>query len=345
MNTAIQLLEASALPLAAKTQLKALVEHFAADKEIEAAAEKDIRHTKSGVNERQYNKRMAEPMTSQKRTEAIRIQYAWRHWLANAVFRAHEARTRIQATAAAMANILAVLGPQKEKTSQAALVAVGLLIREGTGSSPEEALAELDNVSELTRERIFEAVATIFESRLSGQGLFAKANVSCSKIGFTNPTAEQVELAKQRERAEYIRQHFEDLWSLFLSAKSKCNYPQFTKRIEDLQAQGELAKVEEVRRSLAEAQARLYVAAVAYAQPVAELRAIEESLEAAARAAANAIADRSTLDGLKAMSACIDAWHWHHELTSYIEQKYRGCNPEAVVAELEPMARKLASAQ
>jgi|AGTN01.2.fsa_nt_gi hypothetical protein len=341
MNTVTQLLEASALPLDAKEELKALVAKLLADRAIEVDAESDIRHTKSGVNERQYSKRMAEPMSEDKRSEAIRIQHAWRSWLANAVFRAHEVRARLSATAAAIAAKVAELGPQKDRSGQAALVAVSLLIGQTNCKSPDDALAELDNVSELNRDRIFEAVRSIFESKLTKTGLFVETSFSCSAIEFSNPTAEQLELTSQLKRAEIIRQRFEDLWSEFISAKSKCNYPQFTRRIESLQGQGETARVEEVRRSLQETQARLYVAAVAYAQPLPELRAIEEALEAAIKSAANSIADRRSLDGHKAMSACIVGWKWLYELASYIEDKYRGCNPEAIIAELEPVARKI----
>ncbi len=331
----IQIIEDSAFRIDAKTELKGLVKDFLAVRALEAKTIPEMLEAKAGVNERQYSKRLAEPMSDDKRNDVLTNQYAYRAWFANAVLRIHELRSHLRLLADAIVIKVDVLTPQAEPSGQLALVAMTKLIRERDYSDVDGVLAEFDNVAGITKERIIEAVRTIFHAKRENKTIFARPNFTSTHIDFARPTREQIELFEAIEPAIAVRQRFEDLWSQYYPARSKWNVPQFTKRLEQALTVGDTAKVEQIRKERLEIEAHLFVVASNWTAAYADLLRIIERLRSAIIKVANANRDDDSLESLKAMSHCLGAWHWLGELTGYITDKYNQYKPAETLAELD----------
>lgn len=331
----LQIIDTSAWPVEIKTELKQLVQKFAAFVAEEADALDDMHKSKAGCNEKQYSKRLKEPLSTEKRDEVLSNQFAYRNWFANAVMRIHEARRQLIALAAIINARVTELAPQAGEGKTLVLVALTRMVRDQDLKAADCILGELDNVSELSRKRIFDAVRAIFKGKRENTGIFAKQNFTSSPLMLVDPTATQEEMDEAVVPAIAIRWHFEALWDEFTSAKSKYNVRQFNERMEQCIQAGAEDKLTQVRGEMANAEARLFVAATRYAEAHDELNRISDRLHKAIRANVETIQDTDSVEAIKAMCHCLGIWHWLGELTGYIEGKFRSCNPAAVLADLD----------
>lgn len=335
MEIVIQAIDESAFPVDVKTELKGLLQNFLSIQTEEVETLKEMYDAKSGVNERQYSKRLSEPMSAEKRNEVMTNQYAYRAWFANAVLRVHELRLHLRLLADAISIKIEVLSPSATPSSQIALVAMTRLIKKNDYSNPDSILAELDNVSGISRDRIIQALRTIFLAKLEGKTIFAKPNFSSTHIDFAAPTPAQIELDEAIQPAIAVRARFEQLWSDYYPVRSKWNVPQFTRRLEEALAVEDMTKVEQIRKERLDIEAQLFVVANRWAAAYPDLVQIIDRLRPAIHKVAAALKDDDSIDGIKTMAHCIGAWHWLGELTGYITEKYNSYKPAAVLAELE----------
>lgn len=329
------IIEASALAIEVKAELKELARQILEAQEEEAKALKDIYSSKAGINERQYSKRLSEPMAAEKRNEVLIEQFAYRNWFANAVLRTSEVRRLLQSLTKQVETKVTEVAPQGKASKIVALVAMLKLARSNDYSAPDEILSEFDKVSGVSGDRIREAVLAIFSSKKAGSGVFCKPNFTSSPLQFAEPNAVQMELKVAVDAAMLIREKCERLRFNFTDARSKNNLPQFTQRMEQAHAAGEEAKITAIAREKSNAEAALFIAASLYETAHCELVRVEAELAKAIEAAASAVGDHTTIVGLKEISNCLGAWKWLGELTGYTESNYRSCNPSKALAELE----------
>ena len=328
-------IEASALSIEVKAELMELARQILEAQEEEAKALKDLYSSKAGINERQYSKRLSEPMQPEKRNEVLIEQYAYRNWFANAVLRTSEVRHLLQSLIKQVETKVSEIAQQGKASSTVAMAAMLKLARANDYSAPDEILSEFDKVSGVSGDRIREAVYAIFSSKKSGSGVFCQRNFTSSPLYFAEPNAVQIELTLAVEAAMLIRQKCEKLRFNFTEARSKNNLPQFTQRMEQAHAAGEDAKISSIAREKSNAEAALFIAASLYEAAHGELLSVESKLAKAIEAAASVVGDHTTLVGLKEISNCLGAWKWLGELTGYTENNYRSCNPSKALAELE----------
>lgn len=328
-------IEASTLAIEDKAELKHLARQILEAQEEEANALKDIHYSKAGVNERQYSKRLSEPMSPEKRNDVLTEQFAYRNWFANAVLRTSEVRRRLQSLTNQVETKVSEIASQGKASNIVALVAMLKLARTKDYSAPDEILSEFDKVTGVIGDRIREAVYAIFSSKKSGSGVFCQPNFTSSPLQFAEPNAVQMELKVAVDAAMLIRQKCEELRFNFTDARSKNNLPQFTQRMEQAHAAGEDAKIATIAREKSNAEAALFIAASLYEAAHSELLRVQSELEKAVEAAASAVGDHTTIVGLKEISNCLGAWKWLGELTGYTESNYRSCNPGKVLADLE----------
>lgn len=331
-----QIIDNSAWPIEIKTELKQLVARFCVFLEEERDATGEMHKAKSGCNEKQYSKRLKEPLSAEKRNEVLSHQFAYRNWFANAVMRIHEARRGLTLQAELIRNKVAELTPQADESTMFVLVTLTHMVRVNEiADDAESILAELNNVSELTRDRIVEAVRAIFVSKRDTTGIFFRQNYTSSPLILLDPTAEEKAMEEALAPAIAMRWKMEELSGEFHSARSAHNVPQFNQRMEQCIQSGEDGKLTKIRSEMANAEARLFVAAKVYVETHDDMKRVSARLESAIRNVAVSIPQLNNNAGLKAMCHCLGAWHWLGELTGYIEGKYRSCNPAAVLADLD----------
>jgi hypothetical protein len=323
------------LPSRTRLSCKHLARRILEAQEEETKALKDIYSSKAGINERQYSKRLSEPMSAEKRNEVLIEQFAYRNWFANAVLRTSEVRRLLQSLTKQVETKVTEVAPQGKASNIVALVAMLKLARTNDYSAPDEILSEFDKVSGVSGDRIREAVYAIFSSKKSGSGVFCQPNFTSSPLQFAEPNAVQIELKVAVDAAMLIRQKCEKLRFNFTDARSKNNLPQFTQRMEQAHAAGEEAKIAAIAREKSNAEAALFIAASLYETAHCELVRVVAELTKAIEAAASAVGDHTTIVGLKELSNCLGAWKWLGELTGYTENNYRSCNPGKALAELE----------
>lgn len=335
MKDIIQILNESSICFSMREDLKALAQNWLALREEEIEAISEMHRSKAGINERQYAKRMSEPMSQEKRDEVMLVQYSWRALFANSVLRAHEARLSLFSIVGGIEACLNKLGPQKEASAVRAVVALTQLLNETRYKSADSVLAELDNVRDLSRDRIFEAVKAIFVAKKYRKGHFAGKNFTARMLHLKAPGWWQKELAEAVKPAIAIRKEMEDLWTEFTTARSKMNIPQFTQRMEAAWAAGETEKAEQVREERKNAEARLFISASRYAAAFPRVGEADEILQYAFQKAADFIDENIlTVENVKAMTHALGAWHWLGELRIYIGPKFRAYNVQAILDEL-----------
>jgi hypothetical protein len=336
VKTIIATIDASTFDDGVKTELKALVTTWKTAKDEEASCTRWMHDYKAGTNERQYARRIAEKMSNEKRSELQTNQFAYRNAFANSVFGVYQARLVLVKIAADIRSAIARIGTEgRNPLDRNALVAVMTVAYSCDNVDPRSVLKELDNVSDISRERILEAVCIIFEQKKAESGMMSKISFSSSELLLVDPTPEQLALQEALLPAIAVRQEFEDFWSAYTTAKSRYNLPQFTQRMEQAFADGDEAKVESIRSSRRDAEAEVFVTASNWVNAYPRMVAIREKLYAAIRAAAETIKETKSLEASIAMSHLIGCWHWHSELCGYIEDKYRQYDLENVLASLE----------
>ncbi len=331
----IPIIDESNWPVEIKTELTQLTERFLALLAEEKNALDEMHKSRAGCNEKQYSKRLKEPLSTDKRNEVLSIQFAYRLWFANALMRVHEARRALSAQAVRIRARLEDLVLCNNEGSALALVAISRMVREHNCDDVDSILSEFDKVSELTRDRIFGAVLAIFRSKRDRNGIFCKTNFTSSPLMLVDRTPTEMAMDDATEPAIAIRARFEELWSEFISARSKFNVRQFNERMEACIQASDDVRLAQVRSDMMNAEARLFIAASRYAEAFGDLKVVVERLETAIQANADTIPNTVSTESVKAMCHCMGAWHWLNELTGYIEDKYRGCNPDSVLRELD----------
>lgn len=329
------IIEASTLASEIKAELKDLARQILEAQDEEAKALKDIYSSKASVNERQYSKRLSEPMSAERRNEVLIEQFAYRNWFANAVLRTSEVRRLLQSLTKQVETKVSEIAAQGKASNIVALLTMLKLARSNDYSAPDEILSEFNKVSGVSGDRIREAVYAIFSSKKSGSGVFCQRNFTASPLQFAEPNAVQIELKVAVDAAMLIREKCERLRFNFTDARSKNNLPQFTQRMEQAHAGGEDAKIATIAREKSNAEAALFIAASLYEAAHGKLVLVVAELAKAIEAAASAVGDGTTIVGLKEMSNCLGAWKWLGELTGYTENNYRSCNPSKALADLE----------
>jgi len=338
MNPIIEAIDGSTFDPKVKDALRTLADTYFALRAEEADALEDMHKARASINERQYAKRLGETMSDQERKELHTHQFAWRAWFANGVLRTHQARINLVRQALEIRRRVKALQSVRGVRNQAALVALMKLARDAEGIDVDGILKEFDNVSDISRDRILDAVRTIYKDKLERTGLLADISFSSAPVLLTNPTETQVALIAALKPAYEIRARFEELWGCFLSAKSKHNVPQFTQRIEQAFAAGDEAKMQTVLRERKSAETTYFLAAMNYAGPYGELRRIADKLKLALQNEAFAIRDKGDFTSIEAMTSMtnyIGSWKWLNELNSYIEGKYKQCDPEGALRALD----------
>lgn len=336
MKTAIATIEASNFDEAVKTELKAFVASFKDAKDRQSSGLTAMHGYKAGTNERQYARRIAEKMTTEKRTEMQINQFAYRNAFANSVFRVYQARKKLVQMGAEARELVAKLESGAfDPCNRNALLTIMSIAYETDTINVDAVLSELDNVSDISRDRILEAVQTIFEQKKAQSGMMADISFSSMELLLIDSTPELQAVNEAVLLAIAIRQEFEDFWSAYNFSKSRFNVPQFTQRMEQAFAEGDEAKVESIRSSRLDAECAVFVTASNWVNAYPRLVKIRENLKAAIHRAADAITETKSLDAAIVMSHLIGCWHWHSELNKYIEGKYRKADLDNVIAGLD----------
>lgn len=336
MKNTIATIEASNFDEAVKAELKALVETTKLAKDTDSSSLAAMHKYKAGTNERQYARRIAEKMTSEKRTEMQVHQFAYRNAFANAVFSVHQARKTLVKIGADIRTLVARLQPEaKDPSNRNALIAIMSIAYETDSIDPDAVFSELDNVSDISRERLLEAVRTIFAHKKAESGMMASTSFSSYELLIVDPTPEQQAVQDALQPAIAVRQEFEDYWSFYSFAKGRFNVPQFTQRMEQAVAEGDESKIESIRASRRDAEGAVFVAASNWVNAYPRMVAIRENLRTAIQRAAETITENNSLESTIAMSHLIGCWKWHSELTGYIEGKYRKADLDSVLAGLD----------
>ena len=335
MTNIQQIIDESNLSDELKVEFKDLSGRFLQALNDEASALKTLYETKGQINERQYEQRMSQSLTQEKREQIVINQHAYRNLFANAVLSVHENRLVMTTLAAQIQKRVAEIGNQ-QADCMFALVALTRLVRDVSFGAIDDVLNELETVSHCRRDRILESVRSIFCDKKSKSGMLATTNFSCAPFQFANRTPVQEELDKAVKEAIDIREHFEDLWSEFCRALSKYNPSQFTQRVEQALSSGQVDKVELIRRDRNNAEAELFIASLNYMAAYPRLVEVGDALEAAVNLASSAAKQLDTsIENLKVMSHCLNGWLYLGELRGYIADKYRGSDPVGVLSKLD----------
>lgn len=334
MNTVIQIIDEAALPVDEKNTLKQLVQRYLDASAEETDALADLHKTRAAINERQYAKRLAENVSQEKREEILLHQYAWRNWYVNSVVRIYQTRTAKLEVNSALNSFIERYCASSDRSVLMAMTAIKVMITDSPSYEAKDVMQELDKVSDVSRDRLVESLRAIFLAKRDRKGALADANFTSVQVRLIKPTAEQEAVEAALLPAIEIRARFEALWSDFHAAKSRFNVPQFTQRVEQAFAAGDSEKAERIIAERRQIEAALYLAANRYVEPHAELERVAKQLDDAVRHAADSIKDLGSTEGLIAMSHCISAWKWWHELTGYIAGKYKSADPAGVLKEL-----------
>lgn len=275
-------------------------------------------------------------MTLCKRNEIQVIQFSWRGLFVNSVLRVHEARLGLVDLAGSINACLVKLGPQTEATAVRAIVALQHMLRSAEYKNADAILNELEHVNGLIRQHLLESVRSIFLHKKHGMGIFADSNFTASLLFLRSPEWWQEELAAAAKSAWDVRKEMEDIWSEYISARSKMNVSQFTRRMEEAWAANDDAKAEAIRLERKNAEARLFVVASRYVATYSKVLEAEKKLQEAFDKAASFVdGTRNDVDIIKAMTHALGAWHALGELRIYIKPKYEANNPQYILDELE----------
>lgn len=335
MKNIVQIIEESAIYYSMRKDLSNLANKFLALKDEEEDAIAEMHKCKSGINERQYEKRLREPMSQEKRDQIVSYQYAWRSLHVNSVLRIHEARLGLVSLAASIKANMVKLGPQTEPSSVRALVALNAMLRATQFKDADSILKELDSVSGIDRKRLFEAVQIIFRAKKNKKGLLGLHTQTTRLLRFDNPAWWVEALDEGAKSAMQSRAEMEKRWDEFTTARSKCNIRQFTQRTEEAWAAGDNDKVETIRQERINAEARLFVAASHYADGTKLVATSDDALQAAFDKAASIVDDTDlSLDNVKLMSHALGAWFWLGELRNYILVKFNTYNIPGLIEDL-----------
>ncbi|HEY9733260.1 MAG TPA: hypothetical protein V6C89_15180 [Drouetiella sp.] len=329
---------ASTLDSSVKERLIALVREIDNAISENLSATNQMHHCKMGLNERQYAKRLSESAPGAKRDELVMTQLAWRNEFANSVYRAQGAQRATQFYGKELHQQIQALDTS-DASVRTAVVALKMVIDHcvfAGADKPNAVVRELQNVADITQEKIEDAVRELFQQKMSGEGKYASINFSSQPI-ITTPqdSVEQQALWSATQDAIVLFYALRAASSEVREAKGKLNVPQFVERMEKALAANDLPKFESIRCEQHTLEAAVFVAANHFLALLSEYQTAIDAFAAVIDTAAKSLTDSRGNKNLVSASNCMAAWHWLHEMRMQLDIAWRHHDPREVLKQLD----------
>jgi hypothetical protein len=340
MNT-LQIINDSALPSETKDELRLLVEQFMTAQNVLNSGVSDIHKTRASLNERQYAKILAEPMSDEMRLRKVLNQYGWRNWFVGSVYRTLEARRSLQILHNRIIEKIGAIAADHadDATVTNALVALKSLVcleNVLVSGNPEDVLDEMTKVKDISPGKLEDTVREVFMQKKSGNGFFADKSFNCVSIVFAiPPSPEQAALCQGRVAAGAAYNGFTPDSDELFWARRDLNLPQFVARLEKAVACGDKDNFDRIMQAQKAAEARVYLAATRVIAVLPDYKAAVERFAAVLEQAVSAIGSGESLEELMSMSNCIESWSFLHHMNTrlqcFTEEFY---NPAVAIEQL-----------
>jgi hypothetical protein len=335
MQNILRVLEESSIFHSMREDFKRTVKEILKLREEEISALAEIEQCKGKIDESRYAKLLEESKSKDELNDNLARQYSWRALFVNSVLRCHEARLGLAEKVDAIERGMKRLGKQDEQTAVLALVALRHLVDSVRENDAATILAELDSLNGIDRDSLFEAVQAVFQGKKSKSGLFADCYITARMLPLRTTKWWQDELLVAVNSAIAVREELDVRWEKFIHAGHNANLRLFTKALESAILEGDLEKVERVRRERKVVQANLFVSATHYKSGMDMVAQEDVALQAAFDKAAKFIDEKDlSIENLKAMTNALGAWLWLGELRLYIVAKYNSENVPQILQEL-----------